>query len=194
MGQLRPCHVRLCAATAPDRPTSSSSRPLRPLPSPAAGRFDRQISIDRPDIIGREQIFRVHLAKIKLDQAVEFYSGGLGGCGWLRPQRRAGGAVMLRHLAGIQRAGGVPSAAQQGRLLPLTSTAPPALPSLPAERLAALTPGFAGADIANVCNEAALMAARADKDAVGMADFEAAVDRVIGGLEKKNKVGACLCG
>lgn len=94
------------------------------------GRFDRQISIDRPDIIGREQIFRVHLAKIKLDKAVEYYS----------------------------------------------------------ERLAALTPGFAGADIANVTNEAALMAARGNKDAVGMADFESAVDRVIGGLEKKNKV------
>jgi AFG3 family protein len=94
------------------------------------GRFDRQITIDRPDIKGREQIFRVHLAKIKLDKAVEFYS----------------------------------------------------------ERLAALTPGFAGADIANVTNEAALIAARGNKDAVGMVDFEAAVDRVIGGLEKKNKV------
>jgi SpoVK/Ycf46/Vps4 family AAA+-type ATPase len=46
------------------------------LGCPAAGRFDRQISIDRPDIVGREQIFRVHLAKIKLDKAVEFYSGG----------------------------------------------------------------------------------------------------------------------
>ncbi len=118
-----------------------------------------------------------------------------------------------------------------------TNTLPPHLPR-PAERLAALTPGFAGADIANVTNEAALIAARGDKDAVrmrgswlvalervfsspgnstllrlaftaftsapvpqpatplsstllpqvGMADFEAAVDRVIGGLEKKNKV------
>lgn len=57
------------------------------------------------------------------------------------------------------------------------------------ERMAALTPGFAGADIANVTNEAALIAARTNKDAVGMVDFEAAVDRVIGGLEKKNKVG-----
>lgn len=94
------------------------------------GRFDRQISIDRPDIIGREQIFRVHLSKIKLDKAVEHYS----------------------------------------------------------ERLAALTPGFAGADVANVCNEAALIAARKNKDAVSMIDFENAVDRVIGGLEKKNKV------
>ena len=60
------------------------------------------------------------------------------------------------------------------------------------ERLAALTPGFAGADIANVTNEAALIAARGAKDAVGMVDFEQAVDRVIGGLEKKNKV--CCCG
>jgi len=54
--------------------------------------------------------------------------------------------------------------------------------------LAALSPGFAGADIANVCNEAALIAARAAKDFVSMVDFEAATDRVIGGLEKKNKV------
>ena len=56
------------------------------------------------------------------------------------------------------------------------------------ERLAALTPGFAGADIANVTNEAALIAARSGKTSVGMIEFEAAVDRVIGGLEKKNKV------
>ncbi len=56
------------------------------------------------------------------------------------------------------------------------------------ERIAALTPGFAGADIANVCNEAALIAARAGKTSVDLADFESAVDRVIGGLEKKNKV------
>ena len=93
-------------------------------------RFDRQISIDRPDINGREHIFRIHLGKLRLDKKMEHYS----------------------------------------------------------ERLAALTPGFAGADIANVANEAALIAARSGKDAVGMVDFEAAVDRVIGGLEKKNKV------
>jgi AFG3 family protein len=94
------------------------------------GRFDRTISIDRPDIKGREQIFRVHLARIKLDNPVDFYS----------------------------------------------------------ERLAALTPGFAGADIGNVTNEAALIAARNGKTAVSMVEFEAAVDRVIGGLEKKDKV------
>ena len=94
------------------------------------GRFDRQVSIDRPDINGREEIFRVHLNKIKLDKPVDHYS----------------------------------------------------------ERLAALTPGFAGADIANVCNEAALIAARSNKESVSMVDFENAVDRVIGGLEKKNKV------
>lgn len=93
-------------------------------------RFDRQISIDRPDINGREQIFRIHLSKLRLDKPIEYYS----------------------------------------------------------ERIAALTPGFAGADIANVCNEAALIAARSGKGAVELADFEAAVDRVIGGLEKKNKV------
>ncbi|CAD7700333.1 unnamed protein product [Ostreobium quekettii] len=95
-----------------------------------AGRFDRQISLDKPDIRGREQIFRVHLAKIKLSRPLEYFS----------------------------------------------------------ERLGALTPGFAGADIANVCNEAALIAARSGKSSVDLSDFEAAVDRVIGGLEKANKV------
>ncbi|GJQ15950.1 hypothetical protein GpartN1_g7741.t1 [Galdieria partita] len=57
-----------------------------------------------------------------------------------------------------------------------------------AKRLASLTPGFTGADIANICNEAALIAARDNRNRVGMSDFEAATDRVIGGLEKKNKV------
>jgi len=61
-------------------------------------------------------------------------------------------------------------------------------PGFLAERLAALTPGFAGADIANLCNEAAIIAARNNKDAVELIDFEQATDRVIGGLEKKNKV------
>src|SRR5690606_30001491 len=56
------------------------------------------------------------------------------------------------------------------------------------EVLASQTPGFAGAEIANVCNEAALLAARNDKDAVHMEDFEHAIDRVIAGLEKKNKI------
>lgn len=57
------------------------------------------------------------------------------------------------------------------------------------ERLAALTPGMSGADIANVCNEAALVAARGNKEAVDLVDFEQAIDRVIGGVEKKGKVG-----
>lgn len=108
-----------------NRPDILDKALLRP------GRFDRQITIDRPDINGREQIFRLYLKKVTLDQDPEFYS----------------------------------------------------------QRLAALTPGFAGADIANLCNEAALIAARGEKAVVEMVDFEAAVDRVIGGLEKKNKVG-----
>lgn len=94
------------------------------------GRFDRQISIDRPDINGRDQIFRIYLPKLKLDKEPSFYS----------------------------------------------------------QRLAALTPGFAGADIANVCNEAALTAARSEEKLITMQHFESAIDRVIGGLEKKNKV------
>lgn len=61
-------------------------------------------------------------------------------------------------------------------------------PSYFSQRLAALTPGFAGADIANVVNEAALIAARNDQTTVTMEHFEGAIDRVIGGLEKKNKV------
>jgi len=93
------------------------------------GRFDRQISVDRPDIVGREQIFGVHL----------------------RPLEKLGTDV-------------------------------------DAHKLALQTPGFAGAEIANVCNEAALIAARRNKDKVEMKDFQDAIDRVIGGLEKKNKI------
>jgi AFG3 family protein len=93
------------------------------------GRFDRQISVDRPDIVGREQIFGVHLR-------------------------------------------------------PLTKLSP----DVDAHKLALQTPGFAGAEIANVCNEAALIAARRNKEIVEMKDFQDAIDRVIGGLEKKNKI------
>jgi len=93
------------------------------------GRFDRQISVDRPDIVGREHIFHVHLK-------------------------------------------------------PLTKLAS----DVDAHKLATQTPGFAGAEIANVCNEAALIAARHGKEMVEMKDFQDAIDRVIGGLEKKNKI------
>ncbi|KAK3165936.1 hypothetical protein QOZ80_1AG0039530 [Eleusine coracana subsp. coracana] len=107
-----------------NRPDILDKALLRP------GRFDRQISIDKPDIKGRDQIFRIYLEKLKLDKEPSFYS----------------------------------------------------------QRLAALTPGFAGADIANVCNEAALIAARSEQTQITIQHFEAAIDRVIGGLEKKNKV------
>lgn len=107
-----------------NRPDILDKALLRP------GRFDRQISIDKPDIIGREQIFQIYLKKLKLDQDPKYYS----------------------------------------------------------QRLAALTPGFAGADIANVCNEGALIAVRNEKTVINMSHFEAAIDRIIGGLEKKNKV------
>ncbi|KAF5446898.1 hypothetical protein F2P56_032494 [Juglans regia] len=107
-----------------NRPDILDNALLRP------GRFDRQITIDKPDINGRDQIFQIYLKKIKLDHEPSYYS----------------------------------------------------------QRLAALTPGFAGADIANVCNEAALIAARKEGTQVTMEHFEAAIDRIIGGLEKKNKV------
>ncbi|MBL7846166.1 MAG: ATP-dependent zinc metalloprotease FtsH [Cyclobacteriaceae bacterium] len=112
--------VIILAAT--NRPDVLDSALLRP------GRFDRQISIDKPDINGREAIFKVHLKPIKLSKEVDV------------------------------------------------------------KKLAAQTPGFAGAEIANVCNEAALIAARKDKKEVEMTDFQDAIDRVIGGLEKKNKL------
>lgn len=113
--------VIIMAAT--NRPDILDSALLRP------GRFDRQISVDRPDLAGREQIFKVHLKPLtKLSTDVD------------------------------------------------------------AHKLAAQTPGFAGAEIANVCNEAALIAARNGKEQVDMKDFQDAIDRVIGGLEKKNKI------
>lgn len=112
--------IIIMAAT--NRPDVLDSALLRP------GRFDRQISIDKPDLVGREQIFKVHLKPIKLAQDVD------------------------------------------------------------PKKLSAQTPGFAGAEIANVCNEAALIAARKNKESVDMHDFQDAIDRVIGGLEKKNKI------
>jgi len=113
--------VILMAAT--NRPDVLDSALLRP------GRFDRTISVDKPDIIGREEIFRVHLKPLtKLNTDVD------------------------------------------------------------PKKLAAQTPGFAGAEIANVCNEAALIAARKNKKDVSMQDFQDAMDRVIGGLEKRNKI------
>ena len=93
-----------------------------------AGRFDRQISVDLPDLTERKEIFNVHLRKVKIDHTVDI------------------------------------------------------------DFLSRQTPGFSGADIANVCNEAALIAARHNKKTVGKKDFLDAVDRIIGGLEKKTKV------
>ena len=93
-----------------------------------AGRFDRQIYVELPDLNGRRAIFNVHLAKIKKDESVDV------------------------------------------------------------DLLARQTPGFSGADIANVCNEAALIAARHKKKIVQRQDFMDAIDRIIGGLEKKTKI------
>ncbi len=112
--------IIILAAT--NRPDVLDAALLRP------GRFDRQISIDRPDVKGREEIFKVHLGPIKVSESLDVH------------------------------------------------------------KLAEQTPGFAGADIANVCNEAALIAARKGKSGVEMRDFQDAIDRVIGGLEKKNKI------
>lgn len=107
---------------ASNRPDVLDAALLRP------GRFDRQISIDKPDIIGRDAIFKVHLKPLKLSRQVD------------------------------------------------------------SKKLAAQTPGFAGAEIANVCNEAALIGARKNKKSIEMDDFHDAIDRVIGGIEKKSKI------
>ena len=112
--------VIILAAT--NRPDVLDSALLRP------GRFDRQISIDKPDLKGREEIFKVHVRNLKLNKDVNI------------------------------------------------------------KNLSAQTPGFAGAEIANVCNESALIAARKNKESIEMSDFQDAIDRVIGGLEKKNKI------
>jgi cell division protease FtsH len=93
-----------------------------------AGRFDRQIFVDLPDLNERKEIFEVHLKPLKVSKTLDI------------------------------------------------------------EFLSRQTPGFSGADIANVCNEAALIAARSDKKSVGKQDFLDAVDRIVGGLEKKNKI------
>jgi len=93
-----------------------------------AGRFDRMIYVDMPDLNERKDIFKVHLKPIKVDSTVDV------------------------------------------------------------DFLARQTPGFSGADIANICNEAALIAARSNKEFVGKQEFLNAVDRIIGGLEKKNKI------
>jgi cell division protease FtsH len=112
--------IIILAAT--NRPDVLDAALMRP------GRFDRQISVDTPDIVGREAIFKVHMKPLKLDNNIDV------------------------------------------------------------KKLATNTPGFAGAEIANVCNEAALLAARRGKPAIEMIDFYDAIDREIGGLEKKNKL------
>ncbi|MCP3658775.1 MAG: ATP-dependent zinc metalloprotease FtsH [Bacteroidetes bacterium] len=112
--------VIILAAT--NRPEILDQALLRP------GRFDRQISIDRPNLIEREDIFKVHMKKLKVSKKIK------------------------------------------------------------ASKLAEQTPGFAGAEIANVCNEAALIAARKNKKNIEIKDFQDAIDRIIGGLEKKDKV------
>ena len=112
--------VIIMAAT--NRPEVLDRALLRP------GRFDRQVLVDKPDMKGREAIFKVHTRKIKMADDVDL------------------------------------------------------------KKLAAQTPGFAGAEIANVCNEAALLAVRNGHEKVTQKDFEAAIERVIAGLEKKNKL------
>ncbi len=112
--------VIVIAAT--NRPETLDPALLRP------GRFDRHVLVDRPDVSGREEILRVHVKNVKLDEKVDL------------------------------------------------------------KEVASITPGFVGADLANLVNEAALLAARAEKRAVGIREFNEAVERVTAGLEKKNRV------
>jgi len=112
--------VIIMAAT--NRPEILDPALLRP------GRFDRHVVVDRPDIVGREEILKIHTRQVKLS------------------------------------------------------------PEADLKVIASRTPGFVGADLANIVNEAALLAARKNKDSVEMADIEEAIDRVIAGLEKKNRL------
>lgn len=112
--------VIVIAAT--NRPETLDPALLRP------GRFDRHVLVDRPDVAGREDILRVHVKNVKLDEKVDL------------------------------------------------------------KEIASITPGFVGADLANLVNEAALLAARAEKRAVGIREFNEAVERVTAGLEKKSRV------
>lgn len=107
---------------ATNRPDVLDPALLRP------GRFDRQVLVDKPDVKGREEIFKVHTRKLRIARSVDL------------------------------------------------------------ARLAAQTPGFAGAEIANICNEAAILAVRRKHDEITFLDFEAAIERVVAGLEKKNKI------
>ncbi|PVU85576.1 hypothetical protein BB559_006938 [Furculomyces boomerangus] len=115
-------HIVVLAGT--NRPDVLDSALMRP------GRFDRHIYLDRPDIKGRADIFKVHLKPIKTNEDIDKL----------------------------------------------------------ANKMAAMTPGFSGADIANVCNESALIAARLNSESVELKHFEAAIERVIAGLEKKSRV------
>ena len=124
------------------------------------GRFDRQIQVDKPDIKGRKDIFEVHLKKMTLD----------------------GTAV---HLARMVEEGVSFNEAKASAGI-IDPPSEEETRTFFANRLAALTPGFAGAEIANIVNEAAIIAARESKDAIEMRDFEKASERVIGGLEKPN--------
>ncbi len=112
--------VIIMAAT--NRPEILDPALLRP------GRFDRHVVVDRPDIVGREEILKIHTRQVKLSSEIDL------------------------------------------------------------KVIASRTPGFVGADLANIVNEAALLAARKNKDSVEMADIEEAIDRVIAGLEKKNRL------
>jgi len=126
------------------------------------GRFDRQIQVDKPDIKGRKDIFEVHLKNMTLD----------------------GSAV---HLASLVEEGlAYKEAKEKSVEMDLPDEAD--VRSFFATRLAALTPGFAGAEIANIVNEAAIIAARDAKESIEMRDFEKASERVIGGIEKPNNL------
>lgn len=137
-------HVVVLAGT--NRPDILDKALLRP------GRFDRHVYIDIPDVEGRKEIFKVHLAKLtlKCDEDIKAANKDID-----FNQYQELKAKEVENLAG---------------------------------RLSALTPGFAGADIANCCNEGALIAAREDATSVDVYHFEQAIERVVAGLEKKSRV------
>jgi len=142
------------------------------------GRFDRQITIDKPDIKGRIEIFKVHLRNVKL-AAKEVLAEGLKSVTEKAEEakhEKIEGAEVSEDGKEEEDA-----AEEEETEIDVNST----IYNDVATRMATLTPGFSGADIANIVNEAALRAARKNKGAVDIQDFYEANDRVIGGLEKR---------
>ncbi|KAI5480884.1 AFG3 family protein [Pseudohyphozyma bogoriensis] len=192
-------HIVILAGT--NRADVLDSALMRP------GRFDRHIAVDRPDVSGRRQIFKVHLKNLVLEAPKE---GAEAAETASHLEDLEGSTIATAHFTATPVFGAAPAPTSTSDAAPSTSgsNAKPSKEgsnftsmytfkddveddtprSRLARKLAAHTPGFSGADIANVCNEAALVAARLGADYVTEKHFEMAIERVIAGMERKSRV------